>query len=867
VYERENIPAFVFPLLSKSRLVISHRVVHVPDHRSVPATIAVMAKAAREAAGTYAMRDWATRLQSSAGRARQASMQFPFREWAARLATKADHRDYVGQLKALYDGILERWRYVQEPGEWVHGEARSLIACVLGTKYNGVEDARNVSLASIPSKQKGWGDCDDISTVVAAAVMALGMKAFFRVVMRGHGGHVSVVAVTPNGQQVSIDPVGHPTHPFGWKLPAEPNQVSYFDMNGAAAENLGACNCQHGGTHRMDWRGRRRGMVPTQFARVPMVRNAQGQWVRGPTPTVLSVPAGYSAMNGFEDGLTGVDEYGREWMQDSDTGTWVQPGMSGWADVRRRWRKRFKAIKKVAKKVVKVAKKVVKLSRAIQAKILGSKIAQRVIGAALQVWGIPFPATGAVMKAASTILKNGGLIGLLRLLRKSPKAAFQLVAKAVKQGLLSSNLVPPAARKYLSGADDGIYAVPIDGYFYEVAPIGAVVELYGVPDYRVAAKTPDTSAELNNVKVVLQVKPNEVGNNKRKSGQGDADWFTDAAYFATYPKAPKNAGSNKTYKAAWIRINSAVKSGMANAGLTTAPTIVPTKKGAVIFAVNPNEAAIARDVVEIGPTSAKHQGKTYNRAKQPNETWLTDVSYWQAYPNGPHKISKSKAHQGYAQAWMRIQGFVKSALAAAGTPVKKPSAKPSTKPTTQTLPQIIPQTGPTITPAANTVPTYPPVQSNSGSQCWEDVDQSICVDFTRSPNESLFAREVVSELPRTETTRAGVMQQSSTQTLAEWLANVAYWRAYPTGPVKIPGQTAPEFAAAWKRIYSTVSSLLSAKSVDPQPPVINPNLPDIEPDPEPPVIDPVLPDVKEKTNWVPIAVAAAAALLLLKGAG
>lgn len=795
--------------------------------------------------------------------AREAAQTFAFREWAARLATKAEPRDYVGQLRELYKGILERWRYVQEPGEWVHGNARSLIACVLGTRYNGKEDARDVSLASISSREKGWGDCDDVSTAVAAGVLALGMQARFRVVVRDKGGHVSVVAITPKGETVSIDPVGHPTHPFGWMLPAAADQVSYYDMYGANSANLGRCDCRRGTTRVMDWKGKVRGNVPATFARVPLIANAQGQYVRAPAPTVLTVPAGYMRGGDFADGLAGVDENGLEWTYDGDTGSWLSPGMSGWADVKRRWRKRFKAVKKVVKKVV-------KFTRKVQAKILGSKIAQKLVGAALQVWGVPFPATAAVMQAAKTILDKGGLIGLIKLLKKSPKAAFQLVAKAVKQGLLASNLVPAGAKKYLSGEDDGIYAVPgNDGNYYEVSPISAIVELSAVPDYQAAQSVPDTKAELNNVSVVLQVKPQAIGTHTRKKGQGDSDWYTDAVYFATYPKAPANASSSAVYKAAWIRINKAVLAAMANGSLKTPalPSTPMTKSTAKIFAVNAQEQAIARQVVADRPTSQAHQGKTYARQKQTDEVWFTDVAYWRAYPNGPHKIPKGD--KGHAQAWMRMQNAVKQALAQAGTPAQKVAPKIELKPTVTappTSPNVIPFTP--LSPAANTVPTSPPVQSKSGSQCWEDVNQSICVDFERNPNETLFAKEVASEVPRTETTRAGVMQKASGQSQAQWLANVAYWRAYPAGPIKIP-DTAPLFADAWKRIHTQVKAALKAQNVAPsKPDIVVPDVPSTLPDlPDLPDISPdTTPDTtpdkpEQKTNWLPIA--AAAALLFL----
>ena len=168
----------------------THRVVSTND--PAPLTLQVMGHTAELAANTPA-----------------------FKEWASRLATRAGPRDYVGQLRKLYDGILRRWRYVMEPNEWIHGSAPSLIAHVLGTKYNGgPNDATLANLEELPAGEKGWGDCDDVSTVVAAGVRALGMTPMFRVARGPTGAHVSVIARTPRGEMISVDPVGAPSAPL-----------------------------------------------------------------------------------------------------------------------------------------------------------------------------------------------------------------------------------------------------------------------------------------------------------------------------------------------------------------------------------------------------------------------------------------------------------------------------------------------------------------------------------------------------------------------------------------------------------------------------------------------------------------------------
>lgn len=159
----------------------------------------------------------------------EASRTWAIRELAARIATRAGPRDYVGQLRGIYQFIIRRWRYVMEPEEFIHGTARSALKYVLGTKYNAPgQNPEDVDLDAMPLVEYGWGDCDDVSTIASALVMAIGLKAFFRVAQGGGGAHVSVIARLPNGKGVSVDPVGHPDHDFGWVMPAP--KVEHYSL-------------------------------------------------------------------------------------------------------------------------------------------------------------------------------------------------------------------------------------------------------------------------------------------------------------------------------------------------------------------------------------------------------------------------------------------------------------------------------------------------------------------------------------------------------------------------------------------------------------------------------------------------------------
>jgi hypothetical protein len=159
----------------------------------------------------------------------EASRTWAIRELASRIATRAGPRDYVGQLRKIYEFIIARWRYVMEPEEFVHGTASSALKHVLGTKYNAPgEDPTMVDLDAMPLREHGWGDCDDVATIAASMVMAIGLKAFFRVAQASTGAHVSVVARLPTRMGVSVDPVGYPKHKFGWAMPAP--KIGYYDV-------------------------------------------------------------------------------------------------------------------------------------------------------------------------------------------------------------------------------------------------------------------------------------------------------------------------------------------------------------------------------------------------------------------------------------------------------------------------------------------------------------------------------------------------------------------------------------------------------------------------------------------------------------
>ncbi len=164
---------------------------------------------------------------------------YTLRQWAGRLAARAGPKDYLGQLQQLYAGVVGRWRYVMEHGEWVPGTPRTVLGQVLGLAYNAPHgaDLEHVDVESMPATHKGWGDCDDVATLVASGVISLGMTPLWRVSRGPAGAHVAAAAITPARQLVVLDPVGHPKQGFGWQHAGPGVEVCYFSLD---ARPLGA---------------------------------------------------------------------------------------------------------------------------------------------------------------------------------------------------------------------------------------------------------------------------------------------------------------------------------------------------------------------------------------------------------------------------------------------------------------------------------------------------------------------------------------------------------------------------------------------------------------------------------------------------
>ena len=389
-------------------------------------------------------------LQNMGRAARQAGHTFTVQEWANRLATLAGPRDYVGQLRELYNGILKRWRYVMEPGERVPGSASAVLKYTLGAKYNCADPLR-CDVERTDWKHKGWGDCDDVSTLTAAGVIALGMVPIWRVVQWPNGAHVSVLARTPRGRVVSVDPVGHPNEQFGWAMDPPGSRVLTFDLDGRPLGGATA-GAQPMGTYLagIDGISNKRSSAAHLVQLHPL--SPQG-------PRFLAVPRGVqqAMLRGYVvDKAPAVDQYGQRYEYIAGVDMWAP--MDGRRSRRKKARRARRAkrrgarlqrrtvrrkkvarfVRRVRKGVAKMARgigrsKVAKFFRKMKSKILGSKLVQGLASKALQLFGVPPEATKAILQREADLAKRGGRSRIVELLADGKaKEAAQLIGGSFK---------------------------------------------------------------------------------------------------------------------------------------------------------------------------------------------------------------------------------------------------------------------------------------------------------------------------------------------------------------------------------------------------------------------------------------------------
>lgn len=150
----------------------------------------------------------------------------PIRNHAAAVATTAGPKDFLGQLEAVYDDFIKRWRYVKDP---VH---RELVT-------SGPEAVWRLTMAGDGvgvGLGKGAGDCDCATVALGSMLESIGFRTRIATTADKAAppgrlfGHVFIQAQVPRVGWITVDPVLHPMRPFGAITPH--SRIAYWDLNG-----------------------------------------------------------------------------------------------------------------------------------------------------------------------------------------------------------------------------------------------------------------------------------------------------------------------------------------------------------------------------------------------------------------------------------------------------------------------------------------------------------------------------------------------------------------------------------------------------------------------------------------------------------
>lgn len=161
------------------------------------------------------------------GRAiRAGSTYLPIRNHAAALASTAKPKDYLGQLRAIYNDTVRRWRYVKDPvtKELVSFQPHVLANLVLALDGVGV------------GRGRGAGDCDCIAGAIGAMIESIGIPVRLAITAPPNTppgklfAHVFPQAFVQGFGWVTVDPVVYPAHGFGYT--PKHSRMAMFNLDG-----------------------------------------------------------------------------------------------------------------------------------------------------------------------------------------------------------------------------------------------------------------------------------------------------------------------------------------------------------------------------------------------------------------------------------------------------------------------------------------------------------------------------------------------------------------------------------------------------------------------------------------------------------
>lgn len=156
----------------------------------------------------------------------EGSEYLPTRNYAAALATTAAPKDYLGQLNAVYDNFVRKWRYVKDPAH------KELVTRSPEASYRLVMAGDGVGVGL----GRGAGDCDCATIAIGSQLQSIGFPVRIATSASPNSlsgpmfGHVFAQAYVPKIGWVTVDPVLHPFRPFGSTAPH--SRMAFWDLHG-----------------------------------------------------------------------------------------------------------------------------------------------------------------------------------------------------------------------------------------------------------------------------------------------------------------------------------------------------------------------------------------------------------------------------------------------------------------------------------------------------------------------------------------------------------------------------------------------------------------------------------------------------------
>jgi len=159
---------------------------------------------------------------------RRGSLYLPIRNRAAALASKADSKDYAGQVSEIFSDFVKRWKYVKDPvgKELVTTSPEQIFHLVMGG--TSADPGAGFGI--------GVGDCDDATVAIGAQLQSIGIPVRIATIAPEGApkgrlmSHVFCQANVPGMGWVTVDPVVHPTNGVFYTPPN--SRLAAFNLDG-----------------------------------------------------------------------------------------------------------------------------------------------------------------------------------------------------------------------------------------------------------------------------------------------------------------------------------------------------------------------------------------------------------------------------------------------------------------------------------------------------------------------------------------------------------------------------------------------------------------------------------------------------------